>query len=837
MDFENKDQVLSLFETVDFAVITLDNELHYTYLNKKALEILRRKKEELLGNKITDIYPHISHTEFGKYLKLTGKTGKPQEWEYYSSFLRLFLRAHAHKTDTGIVVLFTDITEKYELEKLLQEKLTLLDLSFDAIQMQDENNKVLYWNKGAERIYGWKVHEIIGKVGYKIFGTEFPGGRTKFFGKLRKNKQWVGPLQHVTKEKKRIIVDSAWSLLERNGKTYILEITRDITQQELAKQQLILNEKKFRSMIENSSDGILITDEQLRIRYISPSITRILGYDPSRLVNLPLSKFMDQENYSLIVKNHKKLLATTDHLSAHYKVRNKKGEARWIDVRSTNLIHDPAVGGIVSNFRDITEIKVYESELEEKNKKITEILEKFNYAYYAIGKDWKYIYVNKEGEKLAKRKKEDMLGKSVWDIFPEALNLESGKAMKKVMQKKTSQEYDVYYPPFKKWYHHYLYPSTEGIALYAYDITDKKNIEQQMLDTQQELETILKNISSGVMVQDISGGIVYANDEAARLAGYQSVEEMMHAPRYDYVFKFELRDEYGKKYPLDKLPGAVAYDTGKSAKDTINFINKQTGKSWWLSITSTVVYRGHERNPLIVSVIQDITEFKDIDVRKNDFISMTSHELKTPLTSLKVYMHLLSNLEKLDDAKRLEYLAKASDQLDKLQLLISELLDQSTIQQGKLSLHVQEMYFDFFIREFIRNYQETVSGIKIVVKGKTDCIVKIDRYRMEQVLANLLSNAIKYSTEKKEITITMSRKDGFVFFSVKDFGMGIPTSELPNIFKPYYRVMGKKENTFPGLGMGLYIAKDIIVKHGGEITVMSTPGKGTIFTFSLPLVQ
>ncbi len=962
MDVEEGNNFLAALDNIDEAVIAFDNKLHYTYINKRGLELINKKKEEVIGKNIEDVFPGVKYTESGKHFYRVIKTRKPIFWEYYSEGKKQWLKGRAYHTNDGIVVFYTDVTERHFLEDSLQEKTRLLELSFDAIQIEDEQNKILYWNKGAEIIYGWKEEEVIGKIGYQLLGIQFPGGYDRFFRQLRKTKHWKGILNYITKDKKQIIVESTWALLEKNGKEQILQINHDITEQTLIKKQLALSEKKIRSMIENSSDIIVISDGEMHVQYISGAVKRVLGYSSEDFHKLSLDKIVHPEDIHLltalskglqkhkfitgvfrvktkrgqwkwvetyshnlldepavqgVVSNvrditetkkaeqkveeseskfralienssdvtlitnakgkityispsikkifgyspedliksppklvfhpddiektmanlHKLLSGYTNRTSGEYRIKNKKGEWRWIHTEATNLLNDSIVQGIVSNVRDITDEKLYQEKIENQTKKITEILEHFSYGYYALDKDWKYLYINKEGEKLSRVKREDILGKSVWDIFPDVETNETGNAMKQVMKERHPMKVIQYYPPYNMWYENYIYPTIEGIAIYSRNITEEKNIQQEIFDTEQELEAILKNIPNGVMVQDTEGSLVYVNNEAAKLTGYSSIDEMLKAPKLDYIYKFDLRNEYGKKFLVENLPGRIALQTGKNAQATVKFIHKRTGEVRWLTITSTVIYRGRERKPLVVNVMQDISELKEADVRKNDFISMASHELKTPLTSLKVYMHLLTEKQKINENKKKEYIVKASDQVEKLQQLVSELLDQSTIQQGRLSLHLQEMYFDYFVQEFINHYQEVVKGFTFTVTGKTNSLVKIDKYRIEQVLANLLSNAVKYSADKKEVVIKLLKGESSVYLSVTDFGMGIPSTELESIFKPYYRVIGKKENTFPGMGMGLYITKDIVIKHGGNITAESIPGQGTTFTVSLPIAD
>ncbi|HEX7042671.1 MAG TPA: PAS domain S-box protein [Patescibacteria group bacterium] len=605
------------------------------------------------------------------------------------------------------------------LDEDILENLELINLSHDAIFIFDEYGKITYWNKGAENLYGWRSSEVIGKKATKILNTTFPKSFAKIKSILSKEKFWEGVLKHTTKNAREIFIKSRWTYIKSKNKRNILEINRDITETIESKLRLEKNEKKFRSMIENSSDVIIISDLNLKIKYVSPSVKKIFGYNPKKVIDLSVKDFVHPDDLSLLIKTHKGLVKNGIDITEEYKVRNSRGETRWIRAHSSNLLSDPNVEGIVTNFRDITNEKIY---------------------------------------------------------------------------------------------------------------------QQEIIDTQKELSAILKNVPVGVIVQNEDGDLVYVNKKAAEIAEYASVEEMMGAPRFDYIYKFEMRDEFDKKLSLNNLPGRVAIRTKKDVSVMLKFVSRKTKKVRWLIINSTITYQGQNNKPLLINMLQDVTEYKDADLRKNEFITMASHELKTPLTSLNVYMQFLLSNQKINNSKRGEYLLKAAGQVTKLQQLVSELLDQSTIQEGKLSLHLQETYIDFFINEIVNSFRETVRNFRFNIRGKTNSIVSIDKYRLEQVMANLLVNAVKYSNDRKEILVSLSKNKSFVLVSVRDFGIGVPQNEVKNIFKKYYRVIGKRENTFSGLGMGLYISEDIIKKHGGAISVKSTVGKGTKFTFTLPIV-
>jgi signal transduction histidine kinase len=225
-------------------------------------------------------------------------------------------------------------------------------------------------------------------------------------------------------------------------------------------------------------------------------------------------------------------------------------------------------------------------------------------------------------------------------------------------------------------------------------------------------------------------------------------------------------------------------------------------------------------------------QIKENQEKKDEFIGIASHELKTPLTTIKGYMDLLSMTEETQPQKL--YVQKAQDSLKKLENLIKDLLDVSKIQSGQLELNITQFDIDSLLNETIAAMQLVTPTHHIVRKGETGHqLIYADRQRIEQVLVNLLSNAIKYSPGAKEVLVYSQITETELIINIEDFGSGVPVEEQINIFERFYRA---KEHSVhvSGFGLGLYICSDIIKRHNGCIGVKSVD-KGSVFYFSLPL--
>ncbi len=230
--------------------------------------------------------------------------------------------------------------------------------------------------------------------------------------------------------------------------------------------------------------------------------------------------------------------------------------------------------------------------------------------------------------------------------------------------------------------------------------------------------------------------------------------------------------------------------------------------------------------------------FSDIQAAvaiRDEFISVASHELKTPVTSLKMYTQIVHRqLENRGEDTLVVPISKMNNQIDKLTLLINDLLNISKIQLGKLEFTEESFDLCVVLKDTIDSIQSSTSTHKITLIGTFKKEVWGDKDRVSQVITNLLTNAIKYSPDAHKVKVLVSEETDQAKVSVQDFGIGIDKEQQQKIFNRFYRVSGLEEKTFPGLGIGLYISNEIIKRHGGTLTVKSIKGKGSQFIFTLP---
>jgi PAS domain S-box-containing protein len=357
-------------------------------------------------------------------------------------------------------------------------------------------------------------------------------------------------------------------------------------------------------------------------------------------------------------------------------------------------------------------------------------------------------------------------------------------------------------------------------------------IEQQNLaiisteEASSKLAAIIES-SSDAIISKTPGGIITSwNKSAERMLGY-SAEEMIGQS----ILKIIPPDRQDEEPQIIKrlISGERVenFDTLRLKKDG-TLINIS------LSISPIKDTKGNIIG--FSKIARDITEKKQEEMRKNDFIAIVSHELKTPLTSVKSYIQVLLAIAKKDDAEfRINALTRADIQIKKMTTLIQDFLNLARLEDGKMHLHKENFELHRFIEEIVNEAQFLATNHTIRFTDCMGIIINADKEKIGQVLNNLLSNAIKYSPKGGNITISCKPIDGKVRIAVTDEGVGINKGDQKKLFDRFYRVKNEKVKTVSGFGIGLYLVSEIVRYHNSKIEVASTEDHGSTFYFDLDI--
>lgn len=337
--------------------------------------------------------------------------------------------------------------------------------------------------------------------------------------------------------------------------------------------------------------------------------------------------------------------------------------------------------------------------------------------------------------------------------------------------------------------------------------------------------------------------------EAAELGTWSinvKTREFTSSSRLKELFGFESNEIMSYAAAIAQITGNYQLIVSAAVEETINGGEKcdiefpsqghHDGKLRWMRAVGNLTYNKENISNYFSGVLLDITVHKLDELRKNDFISMVSHELRSPLTSLQANMQLLAlKAKKSEDQGTLLALEKANKQIKKMGTMISGFLDAASLEEGKIYLHTQTFEVNELLREINEEMQATTAGHQINLLPFKTIFVTADRDKIGQVVTNLLSNAVKYSPKGGTIEISCRTVRSLIEISVKDEGLGISLPDQAKLFDRYYRIESASNAKIAGFGLGLYLSYEIIDRHKGRLWVDSELGKGSTFHFSLPL--
>lgn len=382
---------------------------------------------------------------------------------------------------------------------------------------------------------------------------------------------------------------------------------------------------------------------------------------------------------------------------------------------------------------------------------------------------------------------------------------------------------------------------TGGIVVFS-DVTERvesrQRIEELAWDAAQragELETVIASIADGVMVADAAGRITLDNTAARRLLG-RTASLVMTDPAAR-LEELQLRNARMTPVTLEELPTVRALH-GEIVTDQVLIVRRaDTAADRYLLFSGAPVRGTDGAITGTVAVFRDITALKEVEQMKDEFISIAAHELRTPLTAIKGYAELLDRRLTAhgDRARDRHAVGIIYKQAERLANLVNEMLDVSRIEAGRLHLNREPIDIGALVAEAVNNLRVSDATHTFAVEIEPGIEVEADAARIEQVLINLIANAVTYSPEGGAITARARAVDGHAVVSIADQGIGIAPDDVPHLFDRFYRASNAGVARSGGMGLGLYICREIIERHGGTIRAESTADVGSTFTLTLPL--
>jgi two-component system phosphate regulon sensor histidine kinase PhoR len=594
------------------------------------------------------------------------------------------------------------------------------------------------------------------------------------------------------------------------------------------------------------TDSVIVTDPQGIIFYWNEGANAIFGYSAKEMIGQTTAILYPHFDRNQFAYSINRVLSGTDYLD-EWEGRRKDGSTVWIDVRATVMRNTQGAAiGTIAIAKDITARKEAEERLCQSEKRFRALIEN-NTDGIALSDEHGIItYASPSTTRMVGYLPEEIIGSRIFgrNDYPDG-GESTRHLMAQVLEEPRKSQAIELRTGRKDGTHLWLEvvginlldePGVEAIVWNFRDVTERKEMEQEVARAKEQLEIILQNVADGIMMVDANDKLIYANNVILRWNGFPSLTALLAAQQDNQWHRheeFAVWDEWGRPVPSEERPTTQALQ-GKPTHALVQYRANATGKVYWHLIRAQPIFDDAGQVQFVIIVYTDLTGQKEMEQRKDHFISMASHELKTPLTVLRVYTQLLLDKCKAEGRQDVvAHLSKMNDQITKLTNLVVDLLDISKMQAGQIDMTREAVDMQALAREVVESLRPT-TGHRLLIEGEAPGTITGDRERLGQVLIILLNNAIKYSPQADTVVVRLSRTADALTVAVQDFGIGIGKEHQAKLFQRFYRVLSKQDKTFPGMGIGLYIAHEIIQRHGGKMWVESAEGSGSTFFFALP---
>ncbi|HSX58112.1 MAG TPA: ATP-binding protein [Candidatus Saccharimonadales bacterium] len=375
-----------------------------------------------------------------------------------------------------------------------------------------------------------------------------------------------------------------------------------------------------------------------------------------------------------------------------------------------------------------------------------------------------------------------------------------------------------------------------GYVMIASDMREMKKLVYNLVAERNKLSVTLSGITEGVFVVDKDGIISFFNEASEQIFGAKAsavigkkADEVLQISDADGPVKVEYF------FPKEKL-----------SKDMVTYsrngvrITQPDGKANFANLIAANIVEGEGINLGAIVTIHDVSKEKELEEMKLDFVSMAAHELRTPLTSIRGYLSVLQEeLKTKLNEDQLSFLEKAFISSTQLAALVENLLSVSRIERGSLQIQTQVTDWERLLEESYTNFEPQAHErqVKFTYDKPKEKLpyVLVDKFRISEVVSNLIGNALNYTPSGGQVEVSTEIKEDQLITHVKDTGPGIPEQAIPKLFTKFFRVSGVLEQGSKGTGLGLYISKSIVDMHKGRIWVESKIGKGSTFSFSVPV--
>ncbi len=689
-------------------------------------------------------------------------------------------------------------------------------------------------------IYGKTMEEMIGRPVFEVLsharGLGFEGllDKVRLTGEPFKGTELPAPLMRNGKLETVYLNFVYEPFRESNGTiTGVIAVATEVTEQVNAKKQIEEAEQRARLAVDSVGLGTFDLDLVSGEMITSTQFANKFGFkDP--VARNEYVKVFHPNDLGIRKAAHEEAILSGQ-LMYEARVIWPDNSVHWVRIEGKVYYDGTKAVRIIGILLDITD----QNKAKEEQRKLITLVDNSVDLMSILNMNGKNSYINDAGRKMLGFENEEQVMNTPISLLhaPEHFELVQNEVLPSVIKEGewsgtmlvrhlTTGEI---FPVFNNCIRIDDPATGDPIAIGAVmrDLRPELNAKKALADSEQLLRNITTAAPTALWISDEAGVITYVNQTWLDWSGL-SFEKSLGAGWLAAIHPDD-RDKAAIKFMNDLLT--------RNLYEVELRLNHSDGTVHWCIVSGQPQYRHDGSFSGYIGACVDITEQKLLQQQKDEFIGIASHELKTPVTSIKGYTQVLEKMfTKRGDTNEAAMMKKMDAQINRLTSLIGDLLDVTKINSGKLQFNETEFDFNEMVKELVEDLQRTTNKHTLLENYSIAGKVYGDKERIGQVITNLITNAIKYSPHADKIIIHTSLKNNEVQLCVQDFGIGIPKDKLEKVFEQFYRVSGDMQHTFPGLGLGLYISSEIIKRVGGKIWVTSNEGEGSTFCFSLPIV-
>jgi PAS domain S-box-containing protein len=706
------------------------------------------------------------------------------------------------------------------------------------------------------------IVEIINEMALRIIGR--PKGQIIYKPLFEaipeiKNQEFEAIFNSVFKTGRRMVIEEIEARLLRNGKTdaifvkLVIEALReengsisgimiaayDITEHVTARKKIEASELRYRRLIQSISVALYTCDKEGRILLYNQAAVELWGREPKVGTELWCGSWkIFQTNGGLLPLDKCPMAIALKYgrvETFEIIIERPDGSRRHVLPYPQPILNDEGeITGAINLLLDITENTKIQAALLLSEERFGNIINQVGAGIAQTDITGKFTAVNEQYCQLVGRSEASLLEMRIPDVTHPDDRQQNILLLKRCVEEEKSFTMEKRYlkPDGSVVWVNNSVSLIKGsdnlnfLTAVSVDITEAKKMEARLIESENRFRNLSDTIPVIIWMADNNGNCTYLNKQWYDYTG-QTPEIALGNGWLNAV------------YPADReiTTGAFFNAKPKETSFVMEFRLKDENDNYhWFLNSGLPNYNEEGYLEGYIGSCTDITDNKKLSQQKDEFMSIVSHELKTPVTSLKAFTQLLEmKFSTAGDDASSAIMRRMDMQITKLNTLISDLLDITRLDEGKLAFKKEIFSFTDLVNETVEELQRISTSHTIVTEIFFNCLLTGDRERTGQVLTNFITNAIKYSPKANKIIVKVTMHNDSVVCAVKDFGIGIDKSKQSRIFSRFYRVEGEKFDTFPGLGLGLYISAEIIRKQSGEIWFNSEPAKGSTFYFSLPV--